>query len=211
MMTVNARPLSDVLYAFAVARAVPDADTLDEYARRYPQYAQDLTEFAIELLLDTAAVEDEDFADIGEDEDSVSPAVGRAISRFHQIAYELGKTEQARTPDIVPNPLAELDMSRFRAFAMAIHANNTFAIKLRDRLIEPDTLLSRTGFCQKTAEEAGVPLEAMVAHYKAAQTVSRNALYKADQKPVAAKRETFEEAVRGSGLTEEQQRFLLGL
>ena len=51
MTTTPATPMDDVLYAFAVAKAVPDADTLDEFVRQYPEYADALTEFAIELVL----------------------------------------------------------------------------------------------------------------------------------------------------------------
>ena len=40
------------MYAMSLAKAVPDAELLDEFARRYPQHADALTEFAIELAID---------------------------------------------------------------------------------------------------------------------------------------------------------------
>ena len=40
------------MYAMSLAKAVPDAELLDEFARRYPLHADALTEFAIELAID---------------------------------------------------------------------------------------------------------------------------------------------------------------
>ena len=46
--------LRDAMYAMSLAKAVPDAELLDEFARRYPQHADALTEFAIELAIELA-------------------------------------------------------------------------------------------------------------------------------------------------------------
>ena len=48
-----------------------------------------------------------------------------------------------------------------------------------------------------------------MAHVRSEPTVNAQQLHKSDSKPVAQKRETFEEAVRSSGLTPEQQQHLL--
>ena len=37
--------LRDVLYAFSLAKPVPDAPLLDEFVKRYPQYAAEITDF----------------------------------------------------------------------------------------------------------------------------------------------------------------------
>jgi hypothetical protein len=84
-------------------------------------------------------------------------------------------------------------------------------IKLRDRMIDPDTVVSRTGFCQKVAEETGEPTDLVIAHFKGAQVIARGQHFKSDEKPALSRRETFEEAVRNSGLSIEQQSYLLGL
>ena len=52
MTTTEATPLNDVLYAFAIANALPDPQTLDDFTRRYPQYAEELTALAVQLLFD---------------------------------------------------------------------------------------------------------------------------------------------------------------
>jgi hypothetical protein len=104
-----------------------------------------------------------------------------------------------------------MDRARFRSVASGLHANNTFMIKLRDRTMEPDSVISRTGFFQKVAEEAGEPFDLVIAHFKGPQVIARGQHFKSDNKPALARWETFEEAVRNSGLSEEQQAYLLGL
>jgi len=210
MTTYSATPLDDVLYAFAMAKAVPDPQVLEEFTKRYPAHAEALTEFAVDLLLDSAIEDDADDAGDGE---NVSPAVSRAISYFQNALYEL---EQKSAPPLraVPqtrNLFAEMDRARFRSVASGLHANNAFMIKLRDRMIEPDTVTSRTGFCRKVAQETGEHVNLVIAHFKGPPVVALGQHFKSDEKPALAGRETFEEAVRNSGLSPEQQSYLLRL
>jgi len=168
MTTTPATPMDDVLYAFAAAKAVPDADPLDEFVRQYPEYADALTEFAIELVLDAATLDE---IELDDDDETVSPAVARAISHFHNTAYELEKSGPAkRAAAHAVNPIASLDRTRFRALANALHANNTFIIKLRDRTIDPESIISRMGFCEAVAKEIAEPLDCIIAHFRAEQT-----------------------------------------
>jgi len=89
MITYAPMPLDDVLHAFAMAKAVPDPGTLEEFTRKYPAYADELTEFAVDLLLDSAIEDEADETEVGE---SVSPAVSRAISYFQNALYELERS-----------------------------------------------------------------------------------------------------------------------
>lgn len=221
MTATPAMPLDDVLNAFALAKAVPDAETLEEFTRKYPAYADALTEFAVDLLLDNA-IPDE--AEIGDDDgQGVSPAVSRAISFFQNAVYELENKPAAPLRSVAQpknlfaavaqpkNLFADMDRARFRSVASSLHANNTFMIKLRDRTMEPDTVTTRTGFCRKVAEEAEAPIDLVIAHFNGPQVIAQGQRFKSDNKPALGKRETFEEAVRNSGLTDEQQAYLLGL
>jgi hypothetical protein len=205
-------PLDDVLNAFALAKAIPDVETLEEFTRKYPAYADALTEFAVELLLDNAIADETDNAE-NDDDQAVSPAVSRAISFFQNAVYELEHKSATPLRSVAQskNLFADMDRARFRSVASGLHANNTFMIKLRDRTVEPDTVISRTGFCRKVADEAKAPLDVVVAHFKGPQVMARGQRFKSDNKPALGKRETFEEAVRNSGLSEEQQAYLLGL
>ena len=211
MMTNNATPLDDVLYALALAMPEPDPKTLEEFVRRYPQHADALTEFAVELALEPDA--DESDADGGEADDAVSPAVSRAISVFQNASYEFEKgSAQSAAAGAVANPFIALDQKAFRKFSNALGVTSVFTIKLRDRPIEPETILARPGFCQTAAEELDVPVEVMLAHFQGQATAMPAGMhFKADEKPAVVQRETFEEAVRNSGLSEEQQRRILSL
>lgn len=209
MMTNTSKDLSDVLYALALAMPVPDAKTLDEFVRRYPQHADALTDFAVQLALDAGIEVDE------EDDETVdglvSPAVSRAISHFQNIAFELEKSAGTGAAEAVANPLARLSRDEFRAYAATLDVTPVFVMKLRDRQIEPDTIISRPGFCKVAADGLNIPVEAMIAHLGAEPAMPLQQRFKAEEKPVVPKRETFEEAVQSSGLTPEQQRRLLEL
>ena len=52
MITTTQTPLRDAMYAMSLAKPVPDAELLDDFVRRYPQHADALTEFAIELAIE---------------------------------------------------------------------------------------------------------------------------------------------------------------
>lgn len=211
--TMTNTPLRDAMYAMSLAKRVPDAELLDEYAQRYPQHADALTEFAIELAIDAlmeGAVEE----DIPADPDAISPVVSRVMSQFENQLYERrrarGATPPARAATAsVDNPFAALDRQEFRALVAQLDINTAFLSKLRDRTLEPATIPK--GYCRHVAEEMDEDIEAMTAHLYAPQerVASGRQFYKAEGKPGTTARQSFEEAVRTSGLSEEQQRRLL--
>jgi hypothetical protein len=211
-MTATNTPtaLRDVLYAFSLAKPVPDARLLDEFVRRYPDYAAEITDFAIELAIDAAQGGD---TDVQEAESAVSPAVSRAMSRFQNRLFALrqdevsGSTTSAAASYSVENPFAALDRAAFRGLANRLDVSTLFVTKLRDRQIDPSTMT--TGFRKRVANELSVPLDVIVAHFAARPEAQFRQFYKAEQKPTAVARQSFEEAVRSSGLTDEQQRHLM--
>jgi hypothetical protein len=213
-MTATNTPtaLRDVLYAFSLAKPVPDARLLDEFVRRYPEHAAEITDFAIELAIDAAEGGD---ADVQEAEPAVSPAVSRAMSRFQNRLFALrqdevsGSTTSATALSSVENPFATLDRTAFRGLANRLDVSTLFVTKLRDRQIDPNTMT--TGFRKRVANELSVPLDVIVAHFTARPEAQPRQFYKAEQKPTAVGRQSFEEAVRSSGLTEEQQRHLMNM
>ena len=210
--------LREALYELSIAKYLPDAQVLDDVVRRYPQFAEDLTDFAIELALD--ALRGEAAADAAEaaiDPSNVSPAVSRAVSRFHNHLHALRQgSEKVSAERVLPskpvdNPFAGLSRQKFRAFAKQIGANPVFVVKLRDRQIEPDTITD--GFKRHVADELDVSFAAMDAHFSASGDPASVCpqFYKADNKPSHDQRQSFEDAVRSSGLTDEQQQYLLSL
>jgi hypothetical protein len=82
-------------------------------------------------------------------------------------------------------------------------------MKLRDRHISLETMTE--GFLRRIADELGVRLENIVAHFAAPAYIQSSAHFKAETQPEAGEKQTFEEAVRSCGLTPEQQHSLLNL
>jgi hypothetical protein len=208
MMSESNRPLGEVLNALALAMPTPNAEILEQFVRRYPEHADELTEFAVELAVEFGGESDED-EDLPVSQE-VSPAVGKAISHLQNYTFELERKAKASTPSVT-DPFGAMTREQFRAFASDLGVNTTFAMKLRDRSIDPQTIIPRTRFCQAAADAAQVPMDVMVAHLQGAPAISRSAFYKADGKPEAAPRESFEQAVQSSALSEEQQRQLLDM
>jgi hypothetical protein len=210
--TITSTPLRDAMYEMSLAQAVPDAELLDEFVRRYPEYADVLTEFAIDLAVD-ALLHDADEPDVPTDPDTVSPVVSRVMSQFQNRLFELRRdqnTTQAPACGTVSidNPFAALDRDQFRALASKINVNAVLLSKLRDRQVDPVTIPQK--FCRLVAEEMARPLEELTAHlYAPPTTAPARQFYKSDGKPTGQTRQTFEEAVHRSGLSPEQQRLLL--
>lgn len=215
IQTASAAPLREAFYALSMAQRMPDAELLDDVVRRYPAYAHELTEFAIELAID--ALRGDAAADAAEaalDPAQVSPAVSRAMSRFHNRLHATRSATLAPAvaapADAPVNPFAALSRDEFRGFAQRLGANSVFVAKLRDRQVAVATMSD--GFQRRVADELRAPLDVVVAHFamRGAPVATRQ-FFKADAKPGGSVQQSFEEAVRSSGLTDAQQRHLLSL
>lgn len=215
--TASSPSLREALYVLSIAKDAPDAALLDDIVRRFPQFGGELTNYAIAIAIDAlhgdAVVE---AAEAALDPHGFSPAVSRAMSRFQNRLHAVSEstrlqaeTDRSVSTDAI-NPFASLSREDFRGFARRLDASSVFVAKLRDRQIEPDTLTP--GFRKRVADDLDAPLDVVVAHFAAAQGGAAGPqFYKADGKPNNGGRQTFQEAVRSSGLSEAQQRALLAL
>lgn len=212
-VTKEKTPLRDVLYAFSLANEIPDAAVLDDFVRMYPQYADELTDFAVEMIMDASSNHQNMVSETVEGR--VSPAVSRAMSRFENGLFEAKRVQgptakdASAQPATVQNPFAALDRTAFRALVNALHANNLFVSRLRDREIDVNTMSE--GFKRHVAHELRAPLDLVTAHFSAEAQIERRQFYKSDEKPGVSRKTSFDEAVRNSGLTDEQQQYLLSL
>ena len=219
--TSNDSSLRDALYELSIKQHVPDAALLDDMVRRYPQYAAELTEFAIALAVDAlhdTATESAE-SDTNEEPMTVTPAVSRAMSRFQNRLYAIARTgvpplehQSAAVPtSALVNPFEALRQNEFRDLASRLDVNPVFILKLRDRHIDPDTIPS--GFRQRVVDELKVPIDVVSAHFAGPQTTTSmgQQFYKADEKPSIPEQQSFAEAVRSSGLSAAQQQRLLNL
>lgn len=214
------RTLQDALYILSIEKEVPDAAALDGVIRAFPEYAEELTDFAIDIALDCL------MRRCHESETSaqpvqlgvVSPAVSRAMSRFQNRLHTVqtlpvsNQAKQASATSCVGsevNPFLRLSRDEFRSLAQRMGVNAIFVTKLRDRQIEARTIPPR--FRSKLADEMQVPLELVIAHLAASPVAPRRQFYKSDGKPRNLPQQTFVEAVRTSGLSKDQQEGLLEL
>lgn len=211
----DATSLRAACYELSMAKDIPDADLLDDVVRRYPQFGAELTEFAIAIALDVLRERVGEQDPEIDEADVVSPAVSRAMSRFHNRRHaEMVKTQAApdeRSSMGAPNPFSTLSREQFRQVAVRLNTTPRFVMKLRDRQIDPKTITP--GFRQRTAQELKVSLDVMNAHFdtRRAGVGAAAQFHKADGKPAPPGLQSFEEAVRTSGMSEEQQRDLLAL
>jgi len=209
--------LNDVLYSFALEQPKPTAELIDEYQDRFPQYADAIAEFALELALDALRP---DVPDLDAETAAAPPSaeVMRSISHFQNARYHATKERASADASSASNaqraspinPFNALDVSQFRRLASDVDANLVLVAKLRDRQIVPETIPA--AFSQRVAARLGVPVDVLFAHLseKPRQDFQR-VYYKAIDKPTRQPQETFEVAVRTSGLSSEQQERLLEL
>lgn len=214
------RDLQDAIFALSMDKTIPDPAMLDFVVQKYPQYATELTDFATYLVISELRDRTKSEAALDDvDPSYVSPMVSRAISQLNNKYHALQGPDTSdeaidnRRPKLetVSNPFSRLSRPEFRAFSKKINANYVFVGKLRDRQIEPNTISD--GFMELVASELSTPLSAVIGHFSAANDSSSQVrqFYKAIDKPVFGQQESFEEAVRCSELSNDQQEWLLSL
>ena len=93
------------------------------------------------------------------EEESVSPVVSRAMSAF-QVALQESRGQQESVAnehavkEEVKNPFTSLERKEFRALAKSMNANTAFLCKLRDCLIDPQTMSQ--GFLRFLGDKLGI-------------------------------------------------------
>lgn len=208
-MTTNDRemqiPLSDALYEFALTDT-PRAAVLDDFTRRYPHHAEELTAFAIAWALDPDGGDDEEAASSPSAE--TSAAVTRAMSRFQNKLYEVNLSPIVSAAIPAENPFWKLNREELRALAVELNVNTQFITRLRDRRVRPETIPPE--FSRRVATAMTLPVGVVTAHWSARPEIHHAVRHKSDRKPEAVVQQSFEEAARASQLTEEQVKKLLG-
>ena len=207
--------LREVLYEFALAQHAPTRELLDDYVHRYPQYATALADLAVDLTMENGTVDIQPTPRLeGAGEVSQSPDVLRMISHFQNRLYQVRRNlpepaVEDASAEKAANPFGNLPRSEIRSFARALDVSNAFVMKLRDCQIQVETMTE--GFLSRVAELLSVSLDHLVAHLTRKPQIAADASFKAEKKPEAGAKQTFEEALRSSGLSEQQQAHLLQL
>lgn len=101
-------PVREVLYELSLTKEVPDAGLLDEFVRRYPEHADALTDFAVELVMD--CLRGTEGVDTAVETTTIGAAVSRAMSTFQNALYKNRKAsacavvQETTQADTVDNP-----------------------------------------------------------------------------------------------------------
>lgn len=84
-------PLDDVLYQLALASRCPDAETINDFVRRFKEHAREIVELAADLALEANRMEHGDDTEPSATE--TSAVVSRALSAFQSHLGEAPKGE----------------------------------------------------------------------------------------------------------------------
>jgi hypothetical protein len=216
MTTRDASSENDVLYEFALAYKHPDAQQLDDFARRFPRHADALTTLAIELALECRAGDEQAVPDQSEQNAETAAILSRAMSRFQNRLYAMRasegaiisneRTSAAPTPR---NPFSSRSREQIRGLEMSLDVSPLFLKRLRDREIRSDTMTP--GFIHYVAAGLQEPESVIAMHFVTKGQIPAQIHFKSDGMPAVRPQLSFEEAVRASGLTPEQQARLLAL
>lgn len=205
----NDRSLDELYYDLSIAEPTERGEVLDQLVRAYPERASELNEFAVELAFDTAKHANISTEPVDDSDPVVMRAMSKLQNRLFELEHEQKQDASASSAEAPANPFAPMSREQFRAAASALGANLRFTMRLRDRGIRPDTI--SPGFRRHAAGKLGVSEAVLSAHLAGQPEVRLDSRFKSQQKPQAAVQETFQEAVANSGLTREQQDYLLSL
>lgn len=199
-MTQQTMNLGDVLEEFMTSVERPDRDNLESYVRSYPQYAEELAEFAGQwLLLDV--VPNEGAPQPGNQERAQAlTAMERLRSRLREIealGEYGGKTVR------LENPFEGKSPTYLKSIASKLTLDTTLMAKIKNRLVKASTVPQN--LVALLAEELDVLVTVMQAWLKAPPRL-QGARFKAEGKPDTSYKESFREAVRRSTLNEQNKR-----
>ena len=204
------KSLESVLLDFHIdSGEAPRPAVLESYCKTYPQFARELTDYALAWLVDEALATSEPVAEAAAHESS--PLVSRAISRMYDRIRERedAKETVAREPGATAgNPFQALPYPRKRALCGQLGIDMPLLAKFQNRLIDPDSV--PRAFLERFAQSLGDTTESFLSHLRMPCMANAAADFKAEGKPaVGPEKQRFEDAVRASSLDEQSKQVLL--
>jgi hypothetical protein len=187
----------DVLTDFAAVEGPVTDERLAAFVGRHPELAEELAELASELK----QMEETPWPHVVVDQGSGAKALGL----FAEIEASLVK--ERHRPSV--NPFESLKPPDFRRIATALGANTLFVLRLKDRLIRIEDFTA--GLLNEIARAVGTSVELMREHLSGEPHLAAGRMFKADTKPGPVERQSLQQALDDSGLSEDQKRRLLSL
>lgn len=202
MMTQNEKPtLDDVLNEFVAAYEKPTAEALESWAARYPQFRNDLIDFAAswaeQLMLPPAP-------ELSPEEEKL--LVDRAMSHVQNVTFKRDESAADRTET---RSIASLTGEAKRAgmdgqeFANACGLDIALVSKLNSRQIKPLSIPAR--LVSHIALLIGISIEAVGEYLARPPQALAGRAYLARGKPQSTAQQSFAVAVRGSSLSDAEK------
>lgn len=186
--------VEDVLLAFAV-EPVQDRVTLEHYLKRYPQHAEALVDYSIELMIDPSRRRTND-------EVPSEQIVAQAWRQFEEAVHSTNK-------ETATNPFAHLNPAAFKAVARNLDITSLLLGRLRDRAIDAGTIPTR--FVEILAVRLGSSFEAVIGYLRNPPAMVSSQSFRSGSNPVVGEKISFDQAVETSHLTATQQAALKAL
>lgn len=197
MTTSAPRDAQEVLLRFAV-EGEPTPRRLEAFIGEHPDLRRQLTDLAVEMVLEPARVPEPADA-------ATARVVASAVARFQTRAN--GNPASRGAP--AANVFGTFVGPAFPRLAARLGVTPAFLIKVRDGLVAaagfPDALV------QAIAREVGHAPEVVQALLERPASMPAGTMAKASEKPSVGAKQSFEEAVATSGLDEAQRRRLLDM
>lgn len=182
--------LDDVLQELVGRGERPDVSVLADLAKRYPDLAGELGDFAAEWYLQEALPAPEAPSAAAE-----ARSLEAALRKFDGLLH--GAVDE---PAAVADPFAGRQPAELRELAEVLGLDKTVLAKLRDRKIEVATIPEELTL--SLSRELNVPWTAVLSHLSGPAMIPCGASFKTHGKPTAGAKETFAVAIERSQLEE---------
>ena len=195
-MTVQPNPSSrdEILMEFALDESGGSVrERLAKFVALYPEHASALSRLALDL----------------EDFDAAPEAELCAASQAEQNKAIDAALAGIEEPAVSADPFLSASPQQLRELATALDANVVFVACLKDKMIDVATMSE--GFLLAVARFFSSSLERVRASLSEPPRLAPAMEFKAKGKPGGAQKQSFEEALRSSGLSDEQQEKLRSL
>lgn len=202
MMTQNKEPtLDDVLNEFVAAYEKPTAEALESWAARYPQFRNELIDFAAswaaQLVLPPAP-------ELSAEEEKL--LVDRAMSHVQNVVYKRNETRAAQSEDrSISSLTGEAKRAGMNAqeFAKACGLDLALVTKLNNRQIKPLSIPAQ--LVSHIARLLSASVDAVGEYLAGPPQALAGRSFLARGKPQSAEQQSFADAVRASSLSEAEK------
>ena len=194
--------LDDALNTYVEKNDRPTAENLKEWVKRYPQFREDLIEFAAawaeELVLPAVA-------EISTEAEKV--LVDRAMSHVLNVAYsrDVEALEQTTSDDRVRSLTQDGQRAGIKPsqLAKACALDLGLLSKLNNRQIQPWTI--PTELIRLLAEHLNKTIAVLMIYFAGPPQATAGKAYLSRGKPTGTGQQSFAEAVRQSSLSDEEK------